>query len=113
MLIKSLFDFYFRTLKRILDDNIPSTSSSPPGITENILTYDSAENMTVTPDITLPNDDSVSTLIQPKPVYYLVPDVVHDEPTETSLVTPETGFHFLFSSEQTVDLTTTEENQKK
>lgn len=110
--ICSLFDFYFRTLQSInhFDQNAPSTFrwSGTKDIT-NV----SAENMTVTPDIALPNNDSTSTLILPKlPIYYLVPNVVHEEPT-SSLVDPDTGYHFLYDYAQTVDLTQTEENNEK
>lgn len=93
--------FYFNFRRLVLfDQNVPpqrvTTQSSDT----------SSEFVTVTPDITLPSIDSVET-INPKNLYYVLPSqhCVREEPTESSLVTPETGFHFLFTSEQTVDLT--------
>jgi len=77
--------------------------------------------MTVTPDMPLSTDEGPS-LNQGEDMYF----DVDNEPTESLLLEPETepeteparvlpdtGFHFLFSTDETVDLTTKEDNTPK
>lgn len=112
ILIDELYKFNNFNFRRMvhLDQNVhlpPVTSQSSDT---------SSEFVTVTPDITLPTMNPVETinqLNQTNNLYYVIPSqhCAREEPTESSLVTPETGFHFLFTSEQTVDLT--DESQKE
>ncbi|XP_060880016.1 GATA zinc finger domain-containing protein 8-like isoform X2 [Metopolophium dirhodum] len=78
----------------------------------------SSEEMTVTPDMPLSTSDEGSLLNQGEDMYF----DVDNEPTESLLVEPETepsrvlpdtGFHFLFSTDETVDLTTKDNTPKK
>jgi len=59
------------------------------------LSNNSAVEMTVTPDISLPISDVRSV----NGVDSL------SEPSQTQTITPQTGFHFLYETEQTIDLT--------
>jgi len=93
-------------------NNIPSTSSIHSSTI-------STEEMTVTPDMPISTSDAGSSLNLAEEEYFEVQPHV---PTQTSLitpiagpsgVTPQTGFHFLFSSEDTVDLTNKEDTTPK
>lgn len=58
-----------------------------------------SEEMTITPDIILPcNDEAVESDNNQSQNSNVVI-------SGSSLITPETGFHFLYSSEQIIDLT--------
>lgn len=94
-----VISIYFRKL-------VPSTDC--------LSTNSRTEEMTVTPDMPLPNIDVGLISSHIGPAYYnnkIYPvDQVPDRPAQ---VTPETGFHFLFSTEQTVDLTDSDNLQQK
>jgi len=87
-----------------LRNNAPSTNKS--------------EEMTVTPDMPLSTSDVGSSSNQEEDMDI---DTGNDHTeslqvetrTEPSRVLPDTGFHFLFSTDETVDLTTKEDNTPK
>jgi len=111
--LKRIFLLNFRKVL-FLHNSTPSTNIS-------------SEEMTVTPDMPLSTSDEGSLLNQGEDMYF----DVDNEPTESLLVEPETepllvepetdpsrvlpdtGFHFLFSTDETVDLTTKEDNTPK
>jgi hypothetical protein len=98
--INLLFLFYFRKLV---------------SRTDCLSTNLSTEEMTVTPDIPIPNID-VSPVFNPVEAVYYNNKISHpivEAPDRSTLVTPQTGFHFLFSTEQTVDLTDSDNLMKK
>lgn len=88
-----------------LRNNAPSTNIS-------------TEEMTVTPDIPVPNSDVGSSSNEVEGTYS-GPENDRTEAlqvrpeTGPSRVLPDTGFHFLFSTDETVDLTTKEDNTPK
>lgn len=75
------------------------------------------EEMMVTPDMShlsnigtspnQPNDEFYYNSLQP------IQQPLGPIEMNSSLVTPETGFHFLFTSDQTVDLTCTDKSEEK
>lgn len=82
----------------ISDTRKPNTPTKSIKSPSNVL----SEEMTVTPDMPFESiDDTVNSLNQK--LFYVLPSLVPSKSTE-SFVSPDTGFHFLFSSE-TVDLT--------
>ncbi|KAL4148844.1 hypothetical protein QTP88_002989 [Uroleucon formosanum] len=107
----------------LMNNNSPSTNIS-------------TEEMTVTPDMPLSTSGEGSLLNRGEDVYFGVdnepteslvvepeteplvvepetePSLVEPE-TEPSRVLPDTGFHFLFSTDETVDLTTKDDNTPK
>lgn len=61
-------------------------------------------------------DTDVNPLTNPvNPVYYdnIVTPPVVSSANGSPIVTPETGFHFLYKSDQTVDLTRSDDLQQK
>lgn len=70
--------------------------------------------MTVTPDMPIP-DIEIGLVNPVEPVYYnsYDPPPVVKPTIRSPLVTPETGFHFLFSTGPTVDLTLLDNQQQK
>lgn len=116
----SSFLFYLRKLIPLFDQNIPFRNSNVDA-SENITnssksilsSNDTTEEMMVTPDMPLlPNSSPISSRTNDK-LYYIVPPPLAPIETNSSLVTPETGFHFLFTSEQTVDLTSFDKLEEK
>lgn len=99
-----LYNIQFGNSSRSSNTTISNTRKSLTSSTKSIESPKSvlSEEMTVTPDMPLDNiDDTVNSLNQK--LFYVLPSLTPSEPAEP-FVTPETGFHFLFSSE-TVDLT--------
>lgn len=97
------FNHFHFNIRRFV--NVPSVITQPSNT--------SSEFVTVTPDIALPTMDPVETINQlnQSKTFYAMPSQHPSLLTGSSLVTPETGFHFLFTSEQTVDLT--DESQRE
>lgn len=120
--LKRIFLLKFRKIV-LMNNNSPSTNIS-------------TEEMTVTPDMPLSTSGEGSLLNRGEDVYFGVdnepteslvvepeteplvvepetePSLVEPE-TEPSRVLPDTGFHFLFSTDETVDLTTKDDNTPK
>ncbi|XP_050533074.1 uncharacterized protein LOC126901011 isoform X2 [Daktulosphaira vitifoliae] len=100
--------------KRRLENASKNTFQSEKNITP-LLTGNQqspiSEQMVITPDINLPTVVNTSSCDSPNNDFYS--DQVNDNNSTESTVSPETGFHFLFRSDQTVDLTNSEIAPKK
>ncbi|XP_050436001.1 uncharacterized protein LOC126842852 [Adelges cooleyi] len=105
-----------RNIRQVTSIDSHGTSNVPPR--NSIGTFslaqppNNSEQMIITPDIpALPSTESTS-FDSNSDHCYAVSDVDTNKSVGSS-VTPETGFHFLFSSDQTVDLTSIDTSPKK
>lgn len=114
------FLFYLRNLTSPNNQNIP-LKENDADVTQDknnlskttLLLEDSSEEMMVTPDMPLLANTSPLLNHVNNKMYFIGPPPLVPIETSSSLVTPETGFHFLFTSEQTVDLTNLEKQEQK
>ncbi|XP_060858858.1 uncharacterized protein LOC132936182 isoform X2 [Metopolophium dirhodum] len=110
------------TVQNTVNNHSDSVQSNGEGKIKKVIapsTNISTEEMTVTPDMPLSTSYAASSLINQREDMDIYVDseptgsLLVESETEPLLVEPETGIQFLFSSDETVDLTTKEDYTPK